>query len=98
MADNLKRLEEKQENEGKVCIFFCSILMQKCGPASVHSPNHYFYFKYPDEHLFTSRPAFYIRLFLGEIQQQMNLRQRLQQVEGEMSPRGPFAQIGLCAA
>lgn len=72
--------------------------MQKCGPASVHSLNHYFYFKYPDEHLFTSRPAFYIRLFLGEIQQQMNLRQRLQQVEGEMSPRGPFAQFGLCAA
>lgn len=77
MADHLNRREEM---EGKVCFFQCN----KSQAANVCSLHRYL--------CLTSRPAFFIRLFLGEAADQ--LRQRVHQVEGERWSRGPFAQIG----
>lgn len=58
--------------------------------------------KYPDKQLFLSCPVLSIRLFLDEIEQQMNKRLR-QHVSDfcsrwrvKMSTRGPFAQLTLC--
>lgn len=57
--------------------------------------------KYPDKQLFLSGPVFPSAIFRRHwaADESPSARLRLvQQVEGEMSTRGPFARIGLCAA